>query len=174
MKLNVPYHQQRSDYLCGPASLQMVLSFFGKSVGQWSLLRIAGQPLVNAKRVGTPNSKLVLAARRAGFYCYVNEGSTLAELKQYLTTGLPVIVNYVEPVAHTGHFSVAVGFNRLTKKIIFYDPDPSSRRVVKIAEKDFLKLWHGGFQKSRRWLLVISRKPFKLGRQFQPISTRKK
>ncbi|OGY47755.1 MAG: hypothetical protein A2840_01370 [Candidatus Buchananbacteria bacterium RIFCSPHIGHO2_01_FULL_47_11b] len=171
MKLKIPYHNQKTDYLCGPASLQMVLSFFGQTVSQQSLLKIAGLSVTRAKKVGTPNNKLVVAARRAGFYCYVNEDATLDEMRYYISIGLPVIVNYVEPVTKAGHFSVAVGFNRLTKKIILYDPDPTSRQVVKIPEREFLKLWHAGYQKHYRWLMVINKKPFKLGKQFYPIKS---
>ena len=148
----------------------MVLGFFGRKTTQEHLVRIAGISKQTAKKVGTPNNKLITATRKSGFYCYVNEASTVEEIRYYLKLGRPVIVNYLEPAFDIGHFAVVIGFNHLTKKLIMCDPDPDAKKIVKMPEREFVKRWHGGFQKHTRWMMVISKKPFQLGKQFYPFN----
>ena len=170
MKLKIPYYPQKNDSLCGPASLQMVLSFFGQETAQKELARIVGLSKKKLKKFGTSNDKMIEMARTAKFYCYVNEGSTIKEIKYFIHLGLPVIVNYTEPSENIGHFAVVIGYSQLTKKVIMNDP--LNGKNFKLPESQFLRRWQADFEDHRHWLMVLSKKPFKIGKQFFPKITR--
>lgn len=166
MKLDIPYRQQVNEYMCGPATLQMVLAFFGKQSSQRKLRKLMKASPAELKNRGTANHKMVKAAQKAGFYVYVNEDSLIEELKYFIGLGYPVIVNYIEQSEDEGHFSVVTGFSSLTKNIILNDPWNGSN--LKISEPQFLRRWHGRYDGNHRWLMVVSKKPFKIGKQFYP------
>lgn len=160
MKLQIPYHRQREIYTCGAATLQMVSGYFKKWHSQAELERLTGaQP-----ERGTPNSEMIRAATDAGFFCYVNENSSLYEIKHFMQKGLPVVVNYIEPSRDEGHFAVVSGFNR--RSIILNDPWNGQNFRLKQAE--FVRRWHAEIDPYKRWLMVIAPRNFRLGKQYAP------
>ncbi len=164
MRLEIPYIKQKRDYTCGPASLGMALSFLGHIKSQTKLTRA----MKTSKGKGTPNWSMINGARKEGFYVYVNEGANLDELKYYLAQGFPVIVNYNEPSGNESHFSVVLGFGRITGTIIMNDP--WNGKDFRLREDEFLKRWYSLGHKHNNWLMVVSKDPFKLGKQFTPLS----
>jgi hypothetical protein len=126
-------------------------------------MRASNQKL---KATGLANHKLVEAALRLKFFCYVNENSTIDEVKYFLHLGLPVIVNYTEPYTDGGHFAVVSGYRRLSKRLVLHDPYLGKN--YHITEKEFTPRWHGEFQSHNRWMMVISKKPFTIGKHYKP------
>ena len=169
MKLNIPYYRQKNIYSCGPAALQMVFSFLGKKETQKKLMKLADINKKEIKSVGIPNHRMVEAARRSKFYCYVNENSLLTEVKYYIQLGLPVIVSYIEPTYDDPHFGVVSGYSNLRRKIILNDP--WNGKNFKMSEVQFMRRWYSGLSNVNHWMLVINKKPFKIGRQFFPLVT---
>ncbi len=159
VKIRVPYFSQKKGYTCGPASLEMVLKFFGVSVVQDRLEKVE-----KTKKDGTSHGGLIDAARKYGFYCFVDKNSSISMIKHFVGVGLPVIVNYIEPSDDEGHYSVVVGYNE--KKVIMNDP--WNGKNFEMSWSDFESRWHGQKPKSPKWLMVLSKKEFDLGRQYSP------
>lgn len=162
MVLQVPYYKQDKVYTCGPASLKMVLGFFGKILKERTLVRHLG-----TTKDGTSHKELINFARRKGFYCYVHEGASLHQLKHFIDVGLPAIVNYIEPSEDEGHYSVVVGHRN--GNIIMHDPWNGEKFMIK--EEDFKHRWHDHHRtfNCSGWILVLSKKRFSIGREFNPV-----
>lgn len=170
MKLEVPFRKQVNDYMCGPAAMQMVLAFFGQQASQRKIRKLMSTSPKELKDRGTDNHKLVRGIQKAGLYAYVNEDSSLEELKFLLSQGHPIIVSYIEPSEDEGHIAVVIGFNSLLKQIILNDP--WNGQGFKVSDIQFLRRWHSHWDGHRRWLMAISKEPFKIGRQFYPLKSR--
>lgn len=163
MKLNIPFYRQDTGYTCGPTALQMAFSFLGKFKSEKNIAREAG----TQSKTGTSHHGMIEAALREKFYCYVNEGSTLDELKYFIKLGHPVIVNYIEPSSDEGHYAVVTGYNN--KHITLNDP--WNGKDFNISEQSFLARWHDmheGRHPCTSWIMVLGTEPFSLGKQYAP------
>lgn len=156
--IHLHYFHQRTGYTCGPAAMKMVFDFFGIKVGEKKLKRL----LRSNKNKGTTHKRLIAIALKNGFYCYVHNNSLIHDIKSFIDRDLPVIVHYVEPEDNEEHYSVVIGYKR--NKLVMNDPWAGKHFKIKIS--DFEKRWHG--VKKKRWIMVISKKPFDIGKQFIP------
>ena len=150
--LHVPFVRQKADHLCGPAVLQMVYRYFGRSVTQRRFERI----LKTSKRFGTSRSELIRVARADGFSVYASHRVNLRKIDAFLKKKLPVIVNYVEPSDEEGHYAVAIG---VTKTAVILN-DPWNGRSFSMPRREFLKRWRGATPAGTRygrWIMVLSR-----------------
>jgi len=122
---------QRAGF-CGPASLKMVLAFFGVKKSEKELGRLTGC----TTRHGTTAQKIVRAARQLGFVAKTKDDSTIADLRR-LVVGkrMPVIVDWFS--ADAGHYSVVVHID----KRFAYLNDPELARVRKIDVNTFERVW---------------------------------
>jgi ABC-type bacteriocin/lantibiotic exporter with double-glycine peptidase domain len=109
----------------------MVAAYFGKSVSELTLGRLAG----TTKKHGTPPGGLVRAAESIGFETRLLEEASLADLQRQLKRKVPVIVNWFS--TDEGHYSVAVGLDE--KDIFLQDPDIGRRR--KMSREKFVRVW---------------------------------
>jgi len=157
MKLRLPYFKQKNELLCGPTSIQMVLSFFGVKKTAENILKKSGVSLSELKKIGLASDKMARLINQYGLHGYAKNQATLKEIKYFIRLGLPTIVNYIEPSSDSGHYAVVVGFSPRSKKIILHDP--LNGKNFKILEKEFLKRWRSGYNHYRRWLMVVSKKP---------------
>lgn len=117
--------------LCGPASLKMVLDFYGKEFSEKELARASGY----CPEQGTNPQGILSAAKKLGFQGLLREKSSLDELEAIINKGIPVIVDWFWE--DEGHYSVVVGFNK--KNIIL--ADPSLKRLRKMEKEKFLRVW---------------------------------
>jgi len=149
MKLKVPYHRQRTDFTCGPASAKMLLGYWGQRVSERRLRAIFNtQP-----RSGTRRVRLARGLRRFGLRVLTACDASLADLRCALSLGLPPIINYREPESDISHFAVVIGLEG--GKLILNDPDlgPGYRITV----SDFVGRWYGMHRgKNARWLLIAA------------------
>jgi len=162
MRLPIPYHSQKTDYNCGPASLQMVFGYFKSFHSQSELAKLVR----TTPEVGTGHQHMIEAAIKNGFHCYVNEDSTIHEIKHYLNTKLPVIVNYTEPSWDEGHYAVVSGYTPFSLVL----NDPWNGKNFKMSFKRFLSRWHDHWEHKtyHHWIMVISKKDFDLGKVYHP------
>lgn len=162
MMLNVPFFRQDTDHTCGPASLQMSLSFLGTLKSERALARAAG----TTHEAGTRHSAMIDTARRAGFYCYVNAGSTLDEVRHFLSAGLPVIVHFNEPSEDDDHYAVIVGTRGNTLVL----NDPWNGKGFTMHRRTFLARWRGRQEGNTysRWMMVVSDRDFNIGKVYAP------
>ncbi|MEK6918735.1 MAG: C39 family peptidase [Nanoarchaeota archaeon] len=158
--LKVPYDKQKTDYTCGPASLKMILEFFGIKKPEIILAHQAH----TKKKTGTTHEQMINLVRREGLYCYVHNQSNINTIKHFITAGLPVIISFKNPEDKEGHYAVAIGYN---KGIIILN-DPWNGKNFKIDDKVLKKFWVSE-NKGKKSIIVISKKPIIRGKQYNPL-----
>ncbi len=107
---------------------------------------------------------MIDVATKEGFYCYVNSHSTWYEIKNYISLGLPVIVDFIEPTSDEGHYAVVIACT--SHHLVLHDP--WNGKNFKISQKYFLKCWHDPLTHSHGWIMVIAKEDFQLGKQYLP------
>jgi ABC-type bacteriocin/lantibiotic exporter with double-glycine peptidase domain len=123
---------KQSEGHCGPASLKMVLGFYGKEFSEQHLAKLAG----TIPDIGTPVEGLVNAAKSCGFNTTVLDDTPLTKLEKAVEKS-PVIVNWFD-FTQTGHYSVVIGS---TKKLL-YLAEPYTGEIRKINKKRFKSRWY--------------------------------
>ncbi|MBI4281836.1 C39 family peptidase [Candidatus Uhrbacteria bacterium] len=122
---------------CGPASLQMVLGYFGIKTIQKHIAHIAK----TTEADGTSHKGMIRALRSYDFLVRTKRNTTsFDDLRFYVNKKrLPVIVNWYStfnPPA-CGHYSVVVAINRST--ITLMDPEIAKHRTMRLV--DFNQIW---------------------------------
>ncbi len=130
--LNVPYIKQGEKY-CGPASLAMVLQYYGQDVDQTEL----GQDIVGEDGVLT--SDLSQKATERGFRSDVYS-CPIETLFYYVSHDIPVIVRIVNNAGTNGHFITVVGYDIESKTI--YANDPGIYKNTEISFSRFKNIWN--------------------------------
>ena len=143
MPLNVlpikPFREKPG--MCGPASLQMVLEYYGVKKSEKELALLCD----TSPELGTSAEKIKYAAESLGFKVEIKENSTFEDIQHWIDKKVPIIVdwftrggdNYTDSDIADGHYSVVVGLD----KQYIYLQDPEIGRVRKIKKDDFLKVW---------------------------------
>ncbi|MDD4761408.1 MAG: cysteine peptidase family C39 domain-containing protein [Candidatus Pacebacteria bacterium] len=149
-KVKVPFFKQDTNYSCGPVALQMVFLFFGKMKSEKELIK----KLKTRKDEGISHTKMKEGAKKFGFRVVIKEDATITMIKNFLKKKKPVIVNYIEPDYQEGHYAVVTGINR---GVIIMN-DPWHGKNFKMEKEEFVKRWRSEYEKSKRWLMVISKK----------------
>ncbi len=122
---------RQSEGFCGPASLKMVLGYFGVEKSEKALARLAG----STRAFGTPAKGLVKAAQDLGFKASVRDEAEFSDLDRMLKKNIPVIVNWFS--TQEGHYSVAI---RLTAKKIWL-LDPETGTIQDFSRTVFRQIW---------------------------------
>ena len=117
--------------LCGPASLKMAFDYYGVSVSEAEIAKIAGA----SKEKGTSMKGLAKAAKHFGFRTFLKKNSTFNDLRYFIKKGIPVMVDWF--LEDEGHYSIVVDMDR--KNIILMDPTLKGKR--KIPLKKFFRIW---------------------------------
>jgi ABC-type bacteriocin/lantibiotic exporter with double-glycine peptidase domain len=123
---------KQSKGYCGPASLKMVLGFYGINKSEDYLAKITK----SSRKKGCDEKNIVRAAEKFGLKGYVKYNSSIKELKKLIKKGIPVIVDWFSP-QENGHYSVVVGFN---KDNIFL-ADPHFGKIMKHKINWFEERW---------------------------------
>lgn len=142
-----PFRQTRSG-LCGPASLKMVLDYFGVKKSEKELAKLSGA----TKEKGVEAENLLKAAQKLGLEGFIKDFSEIPDIKKYvLQKKIPLIVDWFSQ--DEGHYSVIVGINN--KDIYLQDPEWGKIRKLKI--NDFKRIWFdfpGKFLKSKNDIII--------------------
>lgn len=108
-------HCTQSDSMCGPASLKIALSSFGKNVTEEELATLAHASIEQ----GTEHEGLVNAARHLGATVIEKEGGTLEEIEKLVKEQhLPVIVGWFDEDGD--HYCVVTDFT--SEHLVLADP----------------------------------------------------
>jgi ABC-type bacteriocin/lantibiotic exporter with double-glycine peptidase domain len=117
-------HVRQTRGMCGPASLQIVLSYFGKPISAHTIAKACRSSVVS----GTTGTNLAQGARRLGFGVRIFDCSSFRAIETWLRRRVPVIVDWMstarssprsKPLA-CGHYSVVYGIGK--KHIALADP----------------------------------------------------
>jgi len=138
----VPFFSQE-DYHCGPASLAMVLNFWGIPENPDDIAK----EIFSESARGTLNIDMVLYAQGKGLSADQCK-SNIGELRRFIDSGYPVIVlvDYGFYLYQVNHFMVVTGYNE--NGIIV---NSGRDRDKYIPAKDFLKTW----ERADFWTLLI-------------------
>ena len=147
--LSVPYTEQEPNY-CGPASLEMLLSYYGHPVDQ----DVLGKDIVGP--TGVSSGELRAKAIENGFsvsfsYCGLNA------LLENLSNGSPAIVRVLNNMGNNGHFFVVTGYDMAEKTL--YINDPSDPQNTEVSFDTFDRIWNittlGPENNSSRFMMLI-------------------
>ncbi|MDP2736112.1 MAG: cysteine peptidase family C39 domain-containing protein [bacterium] len=136
-----PFRQKPGESTCGPASLKIVLDYYGIHASEKELARLAK----TTKRLGTGLKGLVKAAKKSGLKTSVKDNSSFLDVERWLKQGVPPIVDwftrgrkdYSDSEIADGHYSVVCGID--AKHIYLQDPELGG--VRKMAKNDFKRVW---------------------------------
>jgi ABC-type bacteriocin/lantibiotic exporter with double-glycine peptidase domain len=131
--LYVPFIRQKTDF-CGPASLAMILNFWGVDITQDEI----AQEIYSPELKGALSIEMVLYAAQKGFEAEMYNGS-LQDLKYRIKAGFPLIVSHrLDKGNKRVHYLVAWGFND-DKGVIYVHSDV--RESLPMDYQTFLKYW---------------------------------
>ncbi len=116
---------------CGPASLKMVLEYYGVRKSEKELARLSGA----SRKNGVEAPGLLKAAHKLGFQGSFKDHATFSDIWRYLKQGIPVIVDWFSLT--DGHYSVVVGID----KRYIYLQDPELGRINKLDLVTFKRVW---------------------------------
>jgi len=127
--------------MCGPASLKIVLDYYGAEKTEKELAKLTGAK----KDLGTDERGIKRAAESLGFRVQIKNNSNFKDIEKWLDKKVPVIVNwftrgrqdYSESDVADGHYSVVTG---LDEKYIYLQ-DPEIGKIRKIGKDEFLTVW---------------------------------
>lgn len=123
--------------LCGPASLKMVMDYYGVSVSEAELTRLSGA----TKEKGISIGGLIKAAKRFGFKTFLKKNSSLTDIRYFIKRKIPVIVDWFQE--DDGHYSVVVDVDK--DNVILMDPALRKFLIYirrrKFPRETFFRVW---------------------------------
>lgn len=149
-------HFRETPGFCGPASLKMVLDYYGVSLSEAKIAKLTGFTM----KKGTSKEDLIRAAKKLGFKAFSKENSSFADIKKFIRKKIPVIVDWFSE--DDGHYSVVIGIDK--RSITLMDPQLDEGKI-KFSLSDFYRVWFdfpGNYIKSikdivLRVMIVVSR-----------------
>lgn len=132
---------------CGPASLKIVLEYFGIIKIEKELARMCG-----LTKAGTKTKNMLKTAKKFGLKGFIKDFSDIKDIKKWvIDKKIPVIVDWF--LEDDGHASVVVDID--SKNI--YLLDPRIGKIRKLNLKIFKRIWFdfpGDFIKSKNQLIL--------------------
>ena len=138
--LKVKPFKQTDGSRCGPASVKMVLGYYGIDASEDDLCKHCSHTF----ELGCTNENMVKAFSRYGVAADIKNFSLLSDVAYYVSNNVPVIVDWFSPgtgvinnIMPTGHASVVVGLD--DKMITLIDPENGQQRSINRDE--FMRVW---------------------------------
>lgn len=136
-----PFQETLHSDMCGPASLKIVLNYYGVEKTEEEIAKLTG--LVPG--LGINDTSITQVAESLGFKTEIKNKSTFDDVEMWLKKGVPVIVDwftrgrsdYSDNEVAEGHYSVACGLDDQ----YIYLQDPEIGGIRKIDRNKFLKVW---------------------------------
>jgi predicted double-glycine peptidase len=144
---SMPDTRQSTEYSCGAASLQAVLGYWGRDIGEEDIREM----LNTNEESGTYPDDIIRVAQALGLEADYKENMTLADLEGYVAQGIPVMVDcqawrsvsqYNESWAdtwHNGHWVVVIGIDE--SNVTLEDPYILGDRGI-MSREEFEARWH--------------------------------
>lgn len=144
---SMPDTRQSTEYSCGAASLQAVLGYWGRDIGEEDIREM----LNTNEESGTYPDDIIRVARALGLEADYKENMTLDDLEGYVAKGIPVIVDCQawrsvsqyneswEDTWHNGHWVVVIGIDE--RNVTLEDPYILGDRGI-MSREEFEARWH--------------------------------
>ena len=140
LKIN-PFQETLYVSMCGPASLRIVLDYYGVKKSEKELAKLCKVD----KDLGVNDKDIKRVAKQLGFKVVIKNNSSFKDIEKWLDKKVPVIVDwftkgrqeYSESETADGHYSVVAG---LDDKYIYLQ-DPEIGRIRKLKRNDFMRVW---------------------------------
>ncbi|MBU1629478.1 C39 family peptidase [Patescibacteria group bacterium] len=147
IKLN-PFRQSAG--LCGPASLKILMEYYGRDFSEEELTNICKA----SADYGTDHAQMVDAIKSIGENPLAKDNAALEDIREQIAKHTPVVVGWWSQ--DEDHYSVV--YNIDEKFIYLMDPEiEDGKRIMPIDE--FLKIWHDfdGPENTRveHWMMAI-------------------
>ena len=140
--LNVkPFQETLHANMCDPASLKILLSYYGIDKSEQVLAQLANV----VHDVGIDDKSIARVAESLGFKVQIKNESSFSDIEEWLKRGVPVIVDwfthgrsdYSDSEVADSHYSVVIGLD----DEYIYLQDPEIGAVRKIKREDFMRVW---------------------------------
>ncbi|MDO8686819.1 MAG: C39 family peptidase [Candidatus Berkelbacteria bacterium] len=136
-----PFQETLHAGMCGPASLKIVLDYYGLVKSEQELAGLTGTTI----GLGTDDKGIARVVESLGFKVVIKNESDFSNIEKWLTKGVPVIVDwftrgredYPPREMADGHYSVVAGLD----DDFIYLQDPETGGLREIARDDFMKVW---------------------------------
>ena len=136
-----PFQETLHADMCGPASLKIVLAYYGIEKSEQELADLAEV----IPGIGIDDQTIVKVIQALGLQAEIKNESSFDDIEQALKAGKPVIVDwftrgrseYSHSEVADGHYSVVCGLD----DDFIYLQDPEIGGIRKIARDDFMKVW---------------------------------
>lgn len=141
--LNNNYHIFQTFNNCGPASLSMLLSYFGINKSQQELAAEL-RPYNNPEGINDDKSvtldEIAEKAQEFGLLAYHRPAGTMDLLKQFIAADIPVLTRtWLHLNEDIGHYRVVKGYDDSTREII--QDDSYENKDLRYSYDDFNELW---------------------------------
>ena len=147
----------QSTGLCGPASLKILLSHFGKDFSESELAGLASAASGLERGMGTEHEGMVKAAKAIGGFVFAKDEGTVGELEYFVNREkLPVIIGWVD--RDGDHYSMVVSVTDQNIVIV----DPASNEAERWLDRNtFPKIWFDFVGKDDKevswgWYMVVT------------------
>ncbi|MFH1392263.1 MAG: C39 family peptidase [bacterium] len=136
-----PFQETLHASMCGPASLKIVLSYYGIEKSEQEIAKLCQ----NDKDLGVNDKKIKKAAEQFGFKVIIKNNSSFSDIAKWLDKKVPVVVNwftkgrkdYSDSEVADGHYSVVAGLDEQ----FIYLQDPEIGKIRKLKKQDFMRVW---------------------------------
>jgi len=136
-----PFQETLNADMCGPASLKIVLEYYGINKSEEELAKMAG----HKKGSGIDDEGIKRVAERLGFKVKTKNNSSFRDIENWLKKEVPVIVDwftkgrtdYGDSATADGHYSAVMGLD----DVFIYLQDPELGAMRKIKRDDFVRVW---------------------------------
>lgn len=136
-----PFQETLHGGYCGPASLKMVLGYWGINKSEEEVSVVCNRD----PDLGTNDMSLKKAAESYGLKVEIENNSSLDSIQRWLDRKVPIIVNWFtrgrsdcsDGEVPDGHYSVVVGIDDTH----IYLQDPEIGGLRKLERDDFMRVW---------------------------------
>ena len=136
-----PFQETLNSDMCGPASLKIVLEYYGINKSVEELIKLCGLK----RGLGVDGRGIKTTAEKLGLKAVIKNNSSFKDIEKWLTRGTPVIVNwftrgrtdYGDSSVADGHYSVVMGLD----DSFIYLQDPELGAMRKIERNNFMRVW---------------------------------
>ena len=136
-----PFQETLREGYCGPASLKIVLAYFGVEKSEEEIADVCGKN----PELGTDDAGLKKTAEHYGSKVEIKNSAEFTDIEEWLKRKVPVIVDwftrgradYPDSEVADGHYSVVAGLD--DEHVYLQDPEIGTMRTI--SRDDFMRVW---------------------------------